>query len=137
MAVRSSSDPAFYAVEFLVTFRLTTLEEPTMTIAQELEAQILRYYHAEKWRIGTIAAQLGVHRGTVQRVLAQAGLPARAPLQRPSRVDSYLPFIQGTLAQFPTLTASRLYQLVRERGSRPFPPSGCLASTPSEGGSLS
>jgi len=87
-----------------------------MTIAQELESQILRYFHAEKWRIGTIAAQLSLHRGTVQRVLAQAGLPVQAPLQRPSRVDPYLPFIRDTLEQFPTLTASRLYQMVRERG---------------------
>jgi transposase len=110
------SDPAFCAVEFLVMFGFMTVEEPYMTIAQELQSQILRYYHAEKWRIGTIAAQLGVHRGTVQRVLAQAGLPGQAPLQRPSRVDPYLPFIRDTLAQFPTLTASRLYQMVRERG---------------------
>jgi transposase len=87
-----------------------------MTIAHELEAQILRYYHAEKWRIGTIAVQLGVHRGTVQRVLAQAGLPTQVPLQRSSRVDPYLPFIRDTLERFPTLTASRLYQMVRERG---------------------
>jgi len=87
-----------------------------MTIAQELEAQILRYYHAEKWRVGTIATQLGVHHGTVRRVLAQAGLPPRAPLQRPSRVEPYLPFIRDTLEQFPTLTASRLYHMVRERG---------------------
>jgi len=41
-----------------------------MTIAQELEAQILRYHYVEHWRIGTIATQLGVHRTTVQRVLA-------------------------------------------------------------------
>jgi len=43
-----------------------------MTIGVELEAQILRYYHVEKWRAGTIARQLHVHRDTVQRVLAQA-----------------------------------------------------------------
>jgi transposase len=109
-------DPAFCAVKFLVTFRSITLEEPTMTIAQELESRILRYYHAEKWRVGTIAIQLGVHRGTVQRVLAQAGLPARVALQRPSQVEPYLPFMRQTLQQFPTLTASRLYQMVRERG---------------------
>ena len=29
-----------------------------MTIPPDLEAQILRYYHVEKWRIGTIARQL-------------------------------------------------------------------------------
>ena len=45
-----------------------TKEEPNMTILPELEAQILRYYHVEKWRTGTIAAQLGVHHGTVTRV---------------------------------------------------------------------
>ncbi|MER2543243.1 MAG: IS21 family transposase, partial [Candidatus Accumulibacter phosphatis] len=47
-----------------------------MSIPPEIEAQILRYYHAERWRIGTIATQLHVHRDSVSRVLAQAGLPA-------------------------------------------------------------
>lgn len=87
-----------------------------MTIAHELEARILRYYHVEKWPIGTLATQLGVHRSTVQRVLAQAGLPARIAQPRPSAVDPYLPFIRETLAKFPTLTASRLHAMVRERG---------------------
>jgi len=32
--------------------------------------------HAERWRVGTIASQLHVHRDSVARVLAQAGLPA-------------------------------------------------------------
>src|SRR6516165_9194099 len=50
-------------------------EENSMTIPPDLEAQILRYYHVEKWRVGTIARQLHVHHGTVARVLAQAGLP--------------------------------------------------------------
>jgi hypothetical protein len=36
-----------------------------MPIGTELEAQILRYYHVEKWRSDTIARQLHVHRGTV------------------------------------------------------------------------
>lgn len=87
-----------------------------MTIPPELEAQILRYYHVERWRPGTIARQLRVHHGTVARVLAQAGLPRIGAPSRPSRVDPYLPFILGTLEKFPTLTASRLYAMVRERG---------------------
>ena len=87
-----------------------------MTIAPELEAHILRYYHVEKWRIGTIARQLRVHGGTVRRVLAQAGLPRTGSVQRPSQIDAYLPFIVQTLEKFPTLTASRLYGMVRERG---------------------
>ena len=92
-----------------------------MTIAPELEAQILRYHHVEKWRVGTIADQLRVHRGTVRRVLAQAGLPTFGVLQRSSQVDPYLPFIGQTLEKFPTLTASRLYLMVRERGYRGGP----------------
>jgi transposase len=80
------------------------------------EAQILRYYHAERWRIGTIAVQLGLHRDTVARVLAQAGLPRHGPVQRASAIDPYLPFIHETLAQFPRLTAARLYDMVRARG---------------------
>src|SRR6202795_4551908 len=93
-------------------------EENTMTIPPDLEAQILRYYHVEKWRVGTIARQLHVHHGTVARVLAQAGLPRIGPPARRSRVEPYLPFIHQTLEKFPTLTASRLYAMVRERGYR-------------------
>jgi transposase len=88
-----------------------------MATPPEIEAQILRYYHAECWRIGTIAAQLHVHRDTVARVLAQAGLPAvPGVLHRPSAIEPYLPFICQTLKQFPSLTAARLYAMVRERG---------------------
>ena len=89
-----------------------------MTIPAELEAQILRYYHVEKWRIGTIARQLRVHPETVARVLAQAGLPRIGAAQRPSKIDRYLPFIREMLAKFPTLTASRLHAMVWERGYR-------------------
>ena len=38
-----------------------------MAIPPELEAQILRYYHAEQWRVGTIATQLQVHHSVVAR----------------------------------------------------------------------
>ena len=55
------------------------------------------------------------------RVLAQAGLPRIGPPARPSQIDAYLPFIRQTLETFPTLTASRLYGMVRERGYRGSP----------------
>ena len=87
-----------------------------MTISPELEARILRYYYAEKWRVGTISAQLGVHHSTVSRVLAQAGLPRIGAPRRPSAIDAYLPFILETLDKFPTLTATRLHGMVTERG---------------------
>ncbi|HQL10747.1 MAG TPA: transposase, partial [Lentisphaeria bacterium] len=87
-----------------------------MTLAPETEAQILRFHHAERWPIGTIASQLKLHRDSVARVLTQAGLPILSPIRRPSAIDPYLPFILETLAQFPRLRASRLYAMVKERG---------------------
>jgi transposase len=97
------------------------IEESVMTIPPELEAQILRYYHVEKWRTGTIARQLHVHHGTVMRVLAQAGLPRTGSPARRSQIDLYLPFVIEMLRKFPTLTASRLHAMVRERGYRGGP----------------
>ena len=87
-----------------------------MAITPELEAKILRYHHVEKWLVGTIAHQLGVHHTTVDRVLSQAGLPKAARPARPSLVDPFVPFVVETLEKFPTLTASRLFEMVRERG---------------------
>ena len=86
-----------------------------MTIQKELESEILRYYFVEKWRCGTIARQLRVHRDTVRRVLSQAGQVAHGR-QRSSMIDPYLPFILETLAKYPKLTAARLHGMVRERG---------------------
>ncbi len=87
-----------------------------MALTPETEAQILRCHHAEHWPVGTIAAQLNLHRDSVARVLAQAGLPMLNPIRRPSAIDPYLPFILETLTQFPRLRASRLYTMVKERG---------------------
>src|ERR1700694_5177801 len=97
--------------------RQASRRSPTTT-PPDLEAQILRYHHVEKWRIGTIARQLHVHRGTVMRVLAQAGLPKNGIVARRSQIEPYLPFIRATLEKFPKLTASRLFAMVRERGYR-------------------
>jgi DNA-directed RNA polymerase specialized sigma24 family protein len=64
-----------------------TEDDLIMTIPPEREAQILRYYHVEKWPAATIARQLNMNRGTVTRVLAQAGLPRIGVRPRPSRID--------------------------------------------------
>lgn len=92
-----------------------------MAIPPEIEAQILRFFHVEKWRPNTIARQLGVHHGTVERVLRQAGVARTHTGLRASQIDPYLPFILQTLEKFPTLRASRLYAMVRERGYRGAP----------------
>jgi hypothetical protein len=94
----------------------TTGRGAAMVTPPDIEARILRYYHAEKWTPGTIARQSHVHHSVVRRVLTQAGLPKIGSTPRKSKIDAYLPFIHQTLEAFPTLTASRLYGMVRERG---------------------
>ncbi len=115
-AVRISFAGTFCAAGLLEASLNGTREEQAVTIPPDAEAQILRYHHVEKWRIGTIARQLHLHYDTVARVLAQAGLPRHGQPPRPSKADPYLPFIRQTLEKFPTLTASRRHAMVCERG---------------------
>ena len=85
-------------------------------ISPALAAEIVRLWHAEKWKVGTIAAATGVHHSVVTRVLIDSGeVPGRASLRR-SIVDPYVPVIRETLEKYPRLTASRLYEMVRARG---------------------
>ncbi len=87
-----------------------------MAVSSELEAAILRYYHVEKWKIGTIARQLQVHHSTVRRVLMSNGAQKVRGGTKPLLIDPYLPFILEILAKYPNLTASRLYGMVKARG---------------------
>ena len=57
-----------------------------------------------------------MHHTTVRRVLAQAQIPAGRQSLRPSIADPYVPFIVATLEKYPKLRASRLYEMVRQRG---------------------
>ena len=87
-----------------------------MTISREVEANIVRYFFVEKWRIGTIAAQLKIHHGIVRRVLAQQGIPKTMLTPRKSMIGLFLPFIFETLDKYPTLSATRLHEMVCLRG---------------------
>ena len=87
-----------------------------MTIDKEQEAKILRYHFVEHWGVNTIAKQLGIHHSTVDRVLSQAGLPKAERTRQTSIVDPYHPMIIETLAQYPKLTAARLYAMAQARG---------------------
>lgn len=85
-------------------------------ISTDLHGKIRRMFHAEGWPVGTIASKLHVHHSTVTRSLLQDGVPLEVIRARHSKVEPYLPFIHETLAKYPDLRASRLYEMVRERG---------------------
>ena len=93
--------------------RKNSIRSPIVSISDELKANILRYHHVEKWRVGTISRQLNVHHSTIKRALAETGVPKRSILVQSSMIEPYVPFILDTLQKFPTLTARRLYEMVK------------------------
>ena len=81
-------------------------------------AEIARLHFVEHWKVGTIAAQLGLHRDVVERVLGVGA--ARVPSGEPRArlVDPYREFIAETLQSYPRLRATRLFDMLRDRGYR-------------------
>ena len=79
-------------------------------------AEIRRLYYGEHWKLGTIAAQLGLHRETVRAAVEHESGSVRGGVCRPTALDPYLPFIRDTLAQYPRLRATRIHEMVRQRG---------------------
>jgi len=87
-----------------------------MTVPKETEAEILRLHFVEKWRKNTIAKQLGLHHCVVERVLINGGVRQETFRVRPSIADPYVQFIKDTLEKYSDITATRLFQMVKERG---------------------
>jgi hypothetical protein len=87
-------------------------------ITPEQHTEIRRLYYGEHWKVGTIAAALGVHHGTVRVALVNDTQGVRRGRCRTTQLDSYLPVIRDTLAQYPRLRATRLFEMVKARGSR-------------------
>lgn len=96
-----------------------------MTIDESKEAEIRRLHFAEHWKVGTIGAQLGLHHDVIERVL-RLGKGARSKPVEPSSTEStpavppelqgYEDFVTETLTQYPKLRATRLYDMLVERG---------------------
>lgn len=84
-------------------------------IPHEQVARIRHLFHAEHWKIGTIAAQLLLHPDTVRRAL-ETGHFRRQPRLRPQLTDPYLDFLRQTLQPYPRLRATRLFQMIVPRG---------------------
>jgi transposase len=85
-------------------------------ITPEQHAEIRRLYYGEHWKVGTIAAALGVHHDTVRAAIAHDTQTVRRGTCRATILDPYLPFIRDTLAHYPRLRATRLFEMVRARG---------------------
>jgi transposase len=87
-----------------------------MIIARDTEAEIRRLYFVEHWKRGTIAAQLRVHPDVVVRTLGTFGPKPGTPRPDVRVLEPYLAFIGETLERYPRLVATRLYDMLVERG---------------------
>jgi len=83
-------------------------------ISKEQIAIIRRYYYAEHWKVGTIAAEMRLHPETVKRALVSSSFDLRS--RKPAAVNPWLDFIEQTLKQHPHLRATRLFEMLRDRG---------------------
>jgi transposase len=81
----------------------------------ETHARIRRLFYAEHWKIGTIAHELGLHRETVSRAVGTDRF-SRTKTLRSKETDPYADFIRDVLAKHPRLRATRIYQMIRDRG---------------------
>ena len=85
-------------------------------ITPEQHAEIRRLYYGEHWKVGTIAAALGVHHDTVRAAIVNDTQGVRRGTCRATQLDPYLPFVRDTLARYPRLRATRLFEMVKGRG---------------------
>jgi len=85
-------------------------------ISEEQRAHIRRMFFAEHWKIGTIAAELGLHHDTVELAIEPRRFVNRRHVSSSSQLEPFRAFIEQTLAQYPRLRATRLYDMIRERG---------------------
>jgi transposase len=86
-----------------------------VTVPAEVEAEIARHFAVEHWKVGTIAAQLGVHHDVVRRVLGLL-TPQSRPERMPLLIAPYDEFIKETLKKYPRLRSTRILDMLKERG---------------------
>lgn len=84
-------------------------------IDTETRARIRHLFYAEHWKIGTIARELLLHPDTV-RLAVETDRFNNTKTLRPSATDPYVRFIRETLAKHPRLRATRIFQMIRDRG---------------------
>ena len=69
-------------------------------ITPEQHAEIRRLHFGEHWKVGTIAAALGVHHDAVRAALAHDTQTLRRGTCRATMLDPYLPFLRDTVASW-------------------------------------
>jgi transposase len=85
-------------------------------ITPEVRAKVRRLFFAEHWKVGTIAAELGIHHDTVRGAIEAERFIRPNAVHRTSMLDPYKAFLAEILEQHPRLRATRLFEMMRDRG---------------------
>lgn len=75
-------------------------------ISNEEVARIRYLFYTEHWKVGTIAAGLGLHAETVRRAVETDRFHHHHARLRGRLIDPYLDFLRQTLQQYPRLRAT-------------------------------
>jgi transposase len=81
-------------------------------------ARIRRLFYAEHWKIGTISAELGVHRDAICNAIESDRFVSAGTLVRPTMLDPYKSLVGRILDDHPRLRATRIFEMLRGRGYR-------------------
>jgi transposase len=87
-----------------------------MTISAHVHAEARRLFYAEHWKVGTIAANLGLHPDTVKAALERPDPSQRVTVARSNLLEPYQSLVVETLQRFPRLRSTRIYDMLCERG---------------------
>ena len=85
-------------------------------ITPETRAEIKRLFHAEHLTCHAIAKHLAVHHLTVRNVLKKDSVISGQKVPVTKMIDPYMSFIEDRLAKYPRLRATRLLQMLQDRG---------------------
>ena len=84
-------------------------------IDEATRATIRHLFYAEHWKIGTIARELRLHPETVSRAVETQRFRNYRTV-RCCATDPFIDFIRETLDKHPRLRATRIFQMIRDRG---------------------
>jgi transposase len=85
-------------------------------IEEKTRAHIRYLFYAEHWKVGTIARELMLHPDTVCHAIETDRFANTTKTLRPRMTDPYADFIREVLVQHPRLRATRIFQMIQDRG---------------------
>jgi transposase len=85
-------------------------------VPPEIKAEFRRLYIAERLTMHAIAQHFGVHPSTVSKYVGEDGQVRNIRPVPKSQVDPYMSFITEVLKEFPRIRATRLHQMIKDRG---------------------